>query len=234
MAIVRTTSSPATITALRLRVRRLLGDINGDSAPASGNQRWTDTAIDEQINNQLFEMYSLMSDEDPNYGLRTATLTYTADAASVTLADAYLSAPIYTVHEISGEERHYLRRVDWITLEQHRALDEQDIDLPYGSVGNRVWCLLDGAIAVRPIPSSDLSLQIGYVSNPLTVGSDQHPYPVQFEELIVLGATIRLQEIDENYNESRMARYAVLWERFTNQSERYVGPRRVASRRKFS
>lgn len=229
MPVITTRASAATITSLRLHVREELGDILGDTAPDSEQMRFTDTKIDRAIEFMLFKMYRTMNEEDAAVALQSVDVTYAADAETQALPTAPVdiaSSPIHKVdHLETADFPRLLRRIDPQNLE--REHDEY------------VWCLLDRSIAVRPVPTTALTLRVWYIGNPFTViggtpGTDQHPYPVAHEELIVLGAARRLMSRDDEWGTVHEMRYQEEWNDFEIQSSRHNGPQWPAQNRRYT
>lgn len=245
------------LTHLRLRVRRLVGDINRDAAPTTANQRYTDTGIDEAINDQVFELYRELAGGDPGRFTVSKDMSYTSSAESMALPYPINMAPIISVHEISKSSGNpiLLRRVDYLNLEMFREAPSSE----------RVWTLvgstLEGepcnnytatsgicGLAVRPIPSGATTYRVSYIDNPYRVGatatdSECTPYtvtggevpvyPLEFEELICVGAANRLQEVDDEVPMTRMVRYQKLWQDFMLHSIRFKGPIYPVRNRRF-
>lgn len=220
MTIQQTRASAASFATLRTRVRAAVGDRDTSTA----NQRWSDTDIDQAINDTLFEMYAELG-SDPSSFLVSDTFTYSAGERSAALNQEAQSAPIYRIEDATNSDFPTpLTRVDAHEIESSNARLES------------VWCRADGDVMVRPIPGSDLTLRVWYIGNPFSVTGgtgDQHPYPVAHEELIVLGAAIRLQEEDEEIPASRPARYIDLWSKFQKYAMLYRGPRAFKQARRF-
>lgn len=219
-------ASAATLTNLRLMVREELGDLLGDTAPAADQERFSDTKIDRALIYTMFQMYRELSEEDPGANILEATMTYTADAESVALPSGVEASPIYKIELVDSQsQRVLLRRVGLRQLEESTS-------------GDYVWTLLDRSIAIRPKPQSALDIRVWYVGNPFnmtggTPSTDQHPYPVAHEELLVLGAVRRLASRDQEWTPVQEARYQEAWRDFQIQAARYQGRVYPASTRRF-
>ena len=235
MTVTRSRSDPMDITALRLEVRDLVGDIvassaGTDAAPAFGNQRYSDVQIDRRIVQEMRKMYAAWSQEQGGFW-SSSDLTYTADADTVALGAAYASAPIGKVARIEGSNILAMRRMDPFEIDRYTDFNSGGSPFP-----NYVWTLIDSSIAVRPKPSAALTLRIWYVGNPFTdpgidsygdqtpTASVEHPYPVVFEELITLGAARRLLGRDDIVPQYYHEQYMELWDQFLNLADRYRGP----------
>lgn len=225
MPIISTRASAASITSLRTRVRQEIGDIVGDTSPDTEQARFSDTKIDRSINDMLFKMYRELSESDPGANLLSADFTYTAEGTTEGLPEAAAAAPLYKLEWLDNDIPVLLRRVDPHRLESVRA-------------GEPVWTLLDRSVAIRPLPAEDMLLRVWYIGNPFTLegglSTDQHPYPVAHEELIVLGAARRLLSRDDEWGTVHEIRYQEEWMDFQVQAARYMGPINPTSHRRYS
>jgi len=236
VTVYRQRAAASTIAALRLRIRRAVGDIEGDASPTA--PRWSDTAIDQAAIDQMFDMYSELA-IDPSRVMQRASLTYTADAASVALGETYAAAPIVMIEEVVANSRYPLARVDYLDIEKFGRDGDADV---LSTPGNRVWSFFDNGIAVRPTPNSNLALEVSYIGNPLTLAgastptTDQQPLPVEFEPVLVLGAALNLLEVDDQTPMVRMhrMRYERMWERFQLRATQYRGPIFCRNIRRFT
>lgn len=217
MAVLTTRASPATISTLRSRVLTAAGDPDGT--------RYGTAQVDQAINDQLFEMYNVLA-ADPATFLQSATLAYAGSATSTALTSALAAVPIYSVEDYTNASAPYrLPRIESLDLE--------------GRVGQMGWALQDGSIFLRPTPGTAVTLRINYISNPFTIIgaltplTDQHPYPVAHEELIVLGAVKKLERIDDQVSPTLEQDIQRLWERYEMAAHRYRGPRRVRATRQY-
>lgn len=215
--------------------------MTGDRDATTTRQRWLDADIDQAIIDQLFQMYSELSEDSSNFLIST-TMTYTANSESVSLPAAVHVVPIYRVEDITNAQ--FPRELEHVANDVVNSFSHIDTSLTIGGV----WSRADTTIIVRPKPFSDLSLRIWYVGNPFSMftysvagdptasaaTTDQHAYPVAHEELICLGAAIRLQEEDEEIPSGRVERYKELWERFQKSARFYKGRRMVKSWRNLA
>jgi hypothetical protein len=160
----------------------------GDTETTAANQRWADTSLDYAINDQLREMYADAGMLDSNYEL-SADFAYTASAESTALPLAQQFVPIVRIADVTNASRPIeLTRTAAHAGERNRS-----------ALAPTTWQRIDGAIQLRPVPTSARTLRISYIGNPFQVTAatgDQHAYPVAHEELICLGACIRLQEVE--------------------------------------
>lgn len=218
MTITATPGAAATYASLRTKVRRAAGDADAE--------RWSDTRIDEVLDYQMAEMWRAMG-QDPSAVVSTADLTYTANAAEVALTDVVAAGQIYKVEDISTATRpRILEPVGLVRIENTE--DEERI-----GTSQRVWALRERNLVVRPRSSSDLSLRIWYIGAPYVVtgtAGDQHPFPVQHEEYLVMGAANRLREPDDELPLVAIQRYERLREEFMIDASRIRAPRRARIR----
>lgn len=226
MAVLSTRAVAATVAALTLRVRRLIGDTESEEA----NQRWSDTDIRSAIDDTLAHMYTQVASSDPSGFLQFTDLTYTASALSVTLPAGIEGQSIYKVEDIDDAALPvYLAYRS--PVEINRFSDEHgwtlDVTQSAFSAGTTVSTQ---AIAVRPIPSAARLLRIYTlapfipVSAAATPTTDQHTMSLGHEELITLGSAIRLQEIDNEVPSGRRERHGELWEHYIKTAARHQGP----------
>jgi hypothetical protein len=233
MAVRRTRRSAATLDTLLIRVRRAVGDIVDDAAPAAGDRKWENTAIVDAINDMLSEMYVELYGQNPDAALLELALAYTADAEEVELpSNEATSYAIYGVFEDVNGKPTLLRHVDRLVLDRYNTEGSEPT-----TDTERVWSIRDEYISLRPIPSSALTLTILYVAPPFGMDSgtlaDQHPMPVQHEELLVLGAANRLQYPNDQLPVGRQAHYNRLWMKWQQDCDRYQGPRFPADTRRW-
>jgi hypothetical protein len=232
MAIIQTRASASTLTTLRKRVRKMLGDTGTTSA----KQRWVDNMVDQALVDQMFEMYNLLGCDSSNFLLST-TMTYTSGELEDDLPAAVQSVPIHRIMDITSgtTDPTELVQVDSLGIDGHKE-------------GSGVWSRFGLKIKLRPIPSGDRTLRIEYLGNPFTMftydadgnplaavaTTDQHPYPVAHEELLCLGAAVRLQEEDDEIPASRPIRLRELKDNFAIYAKFFRGRKFVRSSRKWS
>lgn len=223
------------VPTLIWRVREAVGDVDTSSA----NQRWSDAQITDAINLEIMKMSNQLNVRDAASSLTSLNISYTADATSVALTSPANVQPIYRVEDITSSTTRPtpLDRTSNFAMEQHGQIGDQAFSSRY------VWALEGGNIAVRPIPTKALTLRVWYLQGPYAIpvatdgtpadATDQHPMPVGNEELITLGAAIRLQETDAEIPPVRVARYGDLWLRFLATSKRFLGPKFVRRNRRW-
>lgn len=230
MAVVRERAVPATYDAIRDRVRIKVGD--------SARTRFSTTLLDDAIRDSMFDLYNELG-RDSSTILVSADLTYTGSAQQVALADSYAAAPVVKVQDITTAAKPIdLIRVD--DKEIDRFVDPNSPELG-GVLRVRRYAIRGENIAVRAVPNDDLSLRIWYLGNPFTVpvttgggsggapgAADQHPLPVAHEEVLVLGAALRLYENDGAGPPEMIARFGQKMQDFRNFAQRDRGMHRVA------
>ncbi len=220
MAIVFTQAAAATLTSLQTRVRRILGDTDA----SVGNQRWSDAEILDALNLELMKMGTELGlKAGSGYALAETTMAYTADSVSVTLPAGPRTQGIYSVEDISGG------------VNSPTRLHFDGLDTPQNAHGQARWSLLGDALTIRPTPSGAMTLRIRYVREPyiLATGTDQHPLPVGNEEVISLGAAIRLGRTDDELPPGLREDYNDQWLRFLASAKRMRGRKMVRNDRRF-
>lgn len=221
MAVLSVKAVAATVANLTSRVRRMVGDTDSDT----NNQRWLDADIRAEIDHQLAQMYSEVASMDPSGFLQTTTMSYTADASNspVALPTGLEGNSIYKVEDYtdSSAPLYFPYRS---VLELSRFRDE------------RGWSLVGNAIVISPQPVTTATLRI-YTLAPFipttSTTTDQHSLSINHEELICLGAAIRLQENDNEIPLTRISRYQTLWEQYQKTAARYIGRKYVRNTRKL-
>lgn len=204
MAILSTQAVAATVSKLRERVRRIVGDAN--------TVRWSNTAIDDSIDDSLRWMHNEMLAAFPDGFSTYADLTYTGGASSEALPAAISSSRILRVLDVTEDAQ----QLDFVYAEK---LDNQN-----------GWSIVSGELALRPKPSGDRTLRIYYLTNfvpvtgAATPATDQHNLLVNFEELIVLDAALRLLEIDRESDNYKVKRLDELKLQFLQFAAQYIGP----------
>lgn len=104
----------------------------------------------------------------------------------------------------------------------------------YGFTVNATDSIVSSVTAttvVFPLTGTNGSIGTGWLYP--GAGFGQMPLAVQNEELITLGASIRLQETDQEVPAGRPERYAELWLRFLAGASRYRGPKHIRNNRRF-
>lgn len=232
MPIIRVRRSPATLDELLIRVRRAVGDIVDDAAPAAGDRKWENDPIVDAINDMLAEMYQEFFQNPDQIVIETA-LTYTGGSEEVEIpGDTATGLSIYGVFDVENGRPRLLRRVDYLSAEKYRT----DGSEPSPDT-ERVWCQRDEFIMIRPIPTSDLTLSVATFGAPFGMDAgdttDQHPFPVVHEELLVLGAANRLQYPNDQLPIGRQVHYNKLWMKWLQDCDRYQGPRYPVENKRY-
>lgn len=226
MAVVTTPVAAATYENLRTRARTMAGD--GDSA---SNQKFTDAQIFEVITDMMAEMQLERQLGDPASYSTNTNLTYTANTEFVDLSgasEALQASNIYRVEDITnGQYPREVRYVAPFIVERHRTGERRTAPFEAGLLQ---YTLVYNQIAYRPLDGGDRTLRIWYLpAHPAAVsgGGEQHPFMPGHEELIVLGAVRRLQEIDDEVPFAREKRYGELWDKFVVHSRKLAGVPKV-------
>lgn len=213
MAILTTRATAATVSTLTTRTRRMLQD----TSATTGNQRWSDSDIRAALDDSIAQLYSAWRDLNPGPHMASTNLSIAADAETTALPSGLEANAIYRVEDITESSVP-------IYLDYR---DPIDIDRFQDAVG---WTLLGNALALRPKPGSAKTLRLWYlawyipISGAATPSTDQHALPVDHEELIALGAAIRLQENDGEVSSTRMERFHSLWDAYLRSCDRVRGP----------
>lgn len=217
MAIVETASTPITLTNLYTRLRRALGD--EETSPS--NQRWNDLALLDAVNMEMIKIQTATGLRGSGAQEVSVNLTYTAESDSVALPAGALSQPITRVEDMADTTRPQV-----LTPVSAQGVGD-------GHNGP-VWAIRGSTIVVRP--NTQRTLRIWYIRPPLVYalsGTDQHSLPMAAEELISLGASIRLQEVDDEVPPGRRERYAELWLLMLAAAKKVRGPKSVRNDRRF-
>lgn len=230
MAITTTRATAARIDTIITRVRRTIGDTETTAA----NQRWSDSEIIEAVNFELLKMATEAQINDPEPALESTTLSYSG--LSTALPSAVDGSSIFMVEDYS--ETNSPVRLDYVSV---LDLDTDYIDSSFYG-GRKRWSIQGANIVVRP--KSDLTLRIWYVAPPYIIqtstptgeasdSSDQHSQFVAHEELISLGAALRLQENDDEIPRNRFERYIDHWRRFQADLRKNSAPIYVRRNRRW-
>lgn len=225
--MLTTASAAATVAALRSRVRTMIGD----TATTAAMNRWSDANVDKAIDDMIAQMYMEVASWDPSGFLTSNDMTYTpatgTTANGTALAAGFERYPIYRVEDITN-----MTSAGPVTLDYVNAIDAQTYGDSYG------WTLEGDKIVLIPEPATSRTLRIWTIkpfipiSNASTPATDQHALSLNHEELIALGAAIRLQEVDDEVPPSRQLRYEQLWQLYQKTLDRYWGPTYVRAARK--
>lgn len=223
MAVTTDTAAAITLTNLITRVRRAVGDTDTSTT----NQRWADAEIIDAINLELYKIASEWSLGQATQALTSTTLSYTADSDSVALPSGPDVNPIFLVED-------YTDSSNPIRI-HHQSFLDANVYYPDVLAGFR-WSRDGSSIVIRP-NGKTLTLRIHYIRPPYSLSSvdpsKQQPWPVQHEELVSVGAAIRLQEVDDEIPPGRMERYMDLWQRFLRSKNHNRGPQYVRANRKY-
>lgn len=236
MAVVTTPAVADTYNALLDRVREMCGD--GD---AVANQKFTDAAVFRALTDMMAEMWLERQIDDRPSFVTSTTLTYPTnseyvDLTTATDGDALVASAVYRVEDITDQSRP--RDIRYVTpqiFERSRSLEHYRVPFRTGTI---VYTLVNNQIGLRPLDTTSRSLRIWYFpahpnATAATPATDQHPFFPGFEELIVIGASRRLQERDDEIPIARVDRYNELWEKFTVLAHRHAGPITVTRRRRW-
>lgn len=232
VAITTAQATSSTVVQLQNKVRFAVADVDTVSA----NQRFSDAQINYAINFELAKMASELGLHSQGSFIESASLTYSGSSTALPAGPA--TQPILFVEDITSGNAVRLEQIS--VLDTDKLADDQSF--AFGAA-TYAWHLLGDSIAIRPEPGSTLSLRVWYFREPYVfnldsngdevTATDQQPFPVQHEELLVLGAAIRLQEVDEEIPGGRMQRYDDLWFRFVQTSARARGVQYVRSNRRL-
>lgn len=227
MAIIRVRAAPSTLDNLVLRVAMAVGDVVDGARPSTADQKFTNARIVRAISDMMAHMYSEMGAQNPDTIVTEASITYTGGSDAVEIGNNNATTySIYGVFETINGVRTLLRHVDYLMIERFRTEGEEP-----AKENERVWAQRDEYLLLRPIPANDTTLVLALLDAPfeLTTGSlggtDQHPFPVQHEELLCLGAANRLQYPNDQLPAGRQMHYNVLWQAWQRDCDRYQGPR---------
>lgn len=236
MAVDTTVVAAATYEALRDRVRRYAGD-----GRASTNYKFTDDDIYDALTGMLAEMNLTRQANDPASFTTFTTLSYPAnteftDLSGAAAGEALIPAGIYRVEDITtANNPREIRYVAPFIAEKQRSGEQRMAPFETGSLQ---YTLINNQIGYRPLESSARNLRIWYLpahvsASDGTPATDQHPFMPGHEELIVMGAVIRLQEIDDEIPLARTRRYPELWETFVMMTDKQRGPKHVQRVRRY-
>lgn len=220
MSTVIAAATALTMSDLLTAVRRAVGDIE----TSTGNQRFTNEEIFAAIDFSLAEMWTRLQTKNAAGRLQSHTLTYDASSESEPLPDGIEANSIYKVEDYTDSTQPLM--YDYVAVE--------DLNRPR----NRpAWTLQNGSIYLWPRPTDGKTLRIWTAAYfPRTADADltdTHALPVNHEELIVLGAAIRLQEIDDEAPPARIERKAELMKLFVESSGRIKARTYVSNVRSY-
>lgn len=230
MAVISSEKTAETIGNLLTKIRRYVGDTDS----ATDNQRWSDAEIVDVLNYEIYKMHAEMALGNTPPLLTSTTLSYTSGSTEIALPSGPDVNPIFMVEDYT-DTSNPIR----LTHESILEADRYDLDSSYLGGRGRRWSLIGGNIALRPTTDSTITLRIWYVRAPYGTntsygGTDQQPFPVAHEELLTLGAAIRLQETDDEVPPGRMDRYQELWQLFVRSKRKNRGPIYVRKNRRYN
>lgn len=171
---------------------------------------------------------------DSSAALESTTLSYTASSETVALPAGAKSQPIFMIEDVTDSTYP-------VRLGRLSTFDASSVNASAGT--GYAWARFGETVALKPKPSVDVSLRIWYIREPYvialdgsgdeTTGTDQHAMPVGHEEIISLGAAIRLQEVDGEIPNGRIERYNEMWMRFLQAARKSRGPKYIRRNRRF-
>jgi len=229
MAVITSEAAAETIGNLITRIRRAVGDTDSTTA----NNRWADAEIIDAMNLELFKMSAEWGLGNSAQAMTSTTLTYTAGADSVALPSGPDVNPIFMVEDYTDTNNPV--RIEFSSILE---ADRYYLDSSYVNSKGFRWSRAGANIAIRPQADAGMTLRIWYLRAPYGTstsygGTDQQPWPVQHEELISLGAAVRLQEVDDEVPRGRVERYTDLWNRFVRAKSQHKGPVYIRKNRRF-
>ena len=194
----------------------------GDKATATQSQRFEDDEIFAAIDFSLAEMWATLQAGNIAGRLQSHTLTY--EGESEPMPSGVEANAIYKVEDYSDAAAPML--LNYVGYED------------VGRVRARpCWSLLNNSIYVYPEPETSITLRIwtaaAFPRTADAAGTDTHILPINHEELIILGAAIRLQEVDDEVAPGRLARKAELMKLFQEAAPRIKARKYVGNVRHF-
>jgi len=222
-----------TLTELRSRVLREVGDPDGDRWNA--DTLYTD--VDEAINDQLVEMANQMVADFPGEALLRTTFSYAEANAPVELPAAVGAEAVYKVEDVSSINLP-------INIEYVSPLAVEDFNPGevFGSYYKFRYTLLGPSgtdvdahrIQLFPKASGTMTLRVSYIESPfiISVTTDEAPMSPRWTELIALGAALKLLRRDAEATDIQLMAHQRLWGAFVTQSQRQRGPKRIRRRRR--
>lgn len=225
-----------TLSQLRLRVRRKLGDpsanANGIAIPEE-MRRWTDNAVDEAINDHLVDMGNDLSIIDMGEALIWTNITYaeSADSDGYALPVGIAGDGIFKVEDRTDEAPVKLDYVSALEIEDFVSTNDSTATV----AAQRRYTLVadpDSATAYRIIirPSaSGRTFRIHHVAAPLVLNAsgDSIFLSSRWREYIAVGAAIKLLAIDDEVPQQLAAAFNALDSRYRSFCNRSKGPQRV-------
>jgi len=207
------------LSTLRTRARLELGD----KSTSTAQQKFSNTEINQALNDALCFFQRMMSGVQPAYALVATTVTYTAAADSTALTGDLLVQPIFQVFDIDNTDVPLeIPYVEPTQLERHRYSGGLWPSLP-----QQVYSLLATAtsrsIAIRPVPSASRSLRVWHIAAPFVAGDDADTSPLlspDWSELVALHAARALASIEDEFTAQQERRYEQALAEFTKWGQR--------------
>ncbi len=231
--MVASRKSAETLSNLRSRVLREVGDPDGDRWNADG--AYTD--VDEAINNQLVEMGNQMAASFPGEALLRASFSYSEDSAPVEMPSSIGAESIYKVEDVSSANLPI--NIEYISP---LAVEDYDPGEVFGSYYKFRYTLLGPSgtdvdayrIQLYPKATGSMTLRVSYIDAPFVISAsgDEAPMSPRWTETIALGAALKLLRRDGEATDIQIMQYQNLWGAFVTQSQRQRGPKRIRKRRR--
>lgn len=215
---------------IRNRIVQHLGEYQAGAAEAAGAASFTDATIYERITDAYRDLIEEIATRTPERLVTTASISYTANAESVTLATALQYRDLRSVEQLVGS--------DYVPLDQVNLY--QDEASRQSEAGPRVsgraygWRVEGGTLLyVMPKPAEALTLRARYIpaqaaitttdaaSSPSIVPVEHHPLIAAMAALTFKREVGPMPELQRERDE-RMARFI----RWASETPR-TGPRFV-------
>jgi hypothetical protein len=209
-----------------------------DGSAMDGQPRFTDSDVDQAINDVLIEMQLHMTGQRPGESLKSVDITYSGDSTDLPSAIGYES--VYRVESLA--DTNFPVGIPYATPQE---MTNHPGDGAF-QLGRRVYTLIASdtapgfqAIQVRPKQDSGLTIRVWYIATPLvfsaedgSLTSDAHPLSPRWREYIELSVAIRLLRRDNEVSEQQAGDWARLHQLFLAFSNRNRGRERIPRRRK--
>lgn len=237
-----TKASRPTLTSLRTSVRRLVGDIDTRTT----NQRWLNADIDEALNFELLRLHEIATKQDIARALWHATMTYTAAASGVDLPAAATYETLYQVEDVTTSTRPVV--IPIVPPSEIMDWNGGDSDTVNGVVRTPAMrCSVINTentapgpvtspavqLVLRPIPQAAVSVRLTYVSPPFVLvdASDTMPLSARWQEVLCLGAAVRLREPFGSAPPEQVLSYQEKIKEFRRSAEKALAARPQRKRR---
>ncbi len=241
MAFIETDVSNRSFVQLLNTTRRFAGDTSTNTS----NQRWSDHEVYEAIGFELAKMWNEAGIQDHGSLITEESLTYTGGATEVALGDSIRTTPITRVMDLtqSTTSPSLIPRVSPHELSSYQKVLDNRPTPGY------VWARHDYAIRIRPIPTGNLTLSIYRIHAPYLLAwastsdddlsdtatiTDSPKIYAGHEELVCLGAAMRLKRLDGESSDHEFRDYNILWDQFVAGAKKFRGPRYVRKNRRWS